>query len=88
MARVAGVKPKQRKIPLKLGIGLGFLLEYRADHHTREKPAISGTALRYGAQNLFYDNRRAREELGLSFRPVEESIARALGWFRANGHLE
>lgn len=84
---VTGVKIKLRKIPINVAIGLGYALEYRSDTVTHQRPVISGKALRYARQYLFYDNTKARTELGLEFTPIEDSIRRAVEWFRENGYI-
>ena len=33
------------------------------------------------------DNRRTTEELGVAFRPVEETVGDTLGWLRETGGL-
>lgn len=47
-----------------------------------KRPDLALPMLAYGMRECFYDNRRAREELGLSFRPFEETVADSLAWFR------
>ena len=85
-ARVAGVRFKARRIPLRIGLWYGDWLDRRAEKLQRP-PLVSGRTLRYAAQNLYYDNSRTRAELGLELTPVEDSIRRALDWFRAEGYL-
>lgn len=87
VGRVAGVKVRTRRIPLRLATAVGDLLDWRADRWTRRPPRLSGAALRYAGQSLYYDNRKAREELDLSFTPIEESIRKAVEWFRAEGYV-
>ena len=33
------------------------------------------------------DNRKAREELGFTVRPLDETLHRAVAWFVAHGHV-
>jgi dihydroflavonol-4-reductase len=35
---------------------------------------------------MFFDARKAVRDLGLPQTPVEEALARAVAWFRANGY--
>jgi dihydroflavonol-4-reductase len=86
IGREAGVKPKLRKVPVTLGVGLGRLLDKRADRKGRP-PRISGKALRYAAQSLYYDNTKARTELGWTVTPIEQSVRKALAWFREHDYL-
>lgn len=52
-----------------------------------KRPDLPLVMLEYGMGNCFYDNRRAREELGLRFRPFEDTVADSLAWFRDAGML-
>ena len=85
--RVTGVQVKLRKIPVSVAIGLGYLLEYRSNRWSHRPPLLSPKALRYARQYLYFDNSKARNELGLEFTPVESSIRRAVEWFRENRYI-
>jgi dihydroflavonol-4-reductase len=52
-----------------------------------KRPDLAVPMLAYGMRECFYDNRRAREELGLRFRPFEDTVADSLAWFRDVGML-
>ena len=52
------------------------------------EPQVTVDGLRMAAKKMFFDSRRAREELGYRSRPAREAVADALAWFRANGALE
>jgi hypothetical protein len=41
----------------------------------------------YAVQNLFYRVSKAKEKLGLTLSPLEESLTRAIAWFRRNGYV-
>jgi dihydroflavonol-4-reductase len=85
--RVTGVKVKLRKIPVSVAIGLGYVLEYWSNRWSHRPPLLSAKALRYARQYLYFDNSKARNELGLEFTPVESSIRRAVEWFGENGYI-
>lgn len=84
---VTGVKLKLRKIPVNVAIGMGYAMEFWSDTRTHQQPLLSGKALRYAKQYLYFDNSKAKRELGLQFTPVEESIRRAVTWFKENGYI-
>ncbi|MCH9688628.1 MAG: SDR family NAD(P)-dependent oxidoreductase [Deltaproteobacteria bacterium] len=52
-----------------------------------QRPDLPVVMLEYGMRNCFYDNRRARQELGMKFRPFEETVSDSLQWFRDAGML-
>jgi len=41
----------------------------------------------YASQYLFFDNGKARQELGLQFRPMEQSVADSIEWFEEAEYL-
>jgi dihydroflavonol-4-reductase len=43
--------------------------------------------VRMSRHRMFFDSGKAVRELGLPQSPVEEALARAVAWFRANGHV-
>ncbi len=40
----------------------------------------------YAAQCLYFDNAKAKNELGLTFRAVEDSLHDSINWFREKGY--
>jgi dihydroflavonol-4-reductase len=88
VAKVTGVPLKPRKLPVSLAVPIADFLEHRADTVTHKKPLFAGGALRYAKNYLYFDNSKAKKELGFETRPVEESIARSVEWFAANGYVQ
>lgn len=84
IARVAGVKPPRIRIPIpiaKLVGRAGDLIEARG-----RDPVVNSTQIRYAYTDKFrFASRKAADELGYTYGPLEPAIADALGWFRANG---
>ena len=54
---------------------------------TGREPFVSRDALRMAKHRMFFDDAKARRELGYSSRPYREGLADAIGWFRASGAL-
>jgi len=54
---------------------------------TRKPPVTSRSWVRVGSHYSWWDCTKAREELGLGQRPVEESLGEAIDWFDKNGYL-
>jgi dihydroflavonol-4-reductase len=66
---------------------IGDLLEQRA-YKTKKRPALTGGALRYAALNFRFDNKKAREELGMEFTPMRTALCKALDWFIREGYIK
>jgi dihydroflavonol-4-reductase len=50
-------------------------------------PITSASWVRVGSHYSWWNCTKARQELALGQRPIEESLAEAVEWFRANGYL-
>lgn len=83
--RAAGRPPLKRKLPKHALLGVAWAME-RMAKKTNKPPLVTVKALLYGTQYVWFDCRKAREELGLPETPLAQTIDRAIGWFRANGY--
>ena len=54
---------------------------------TGREPFVNRDALRMAAHHMFFDDGKARRELGYLSRPYLEGLADAIGWFEAAGYL-
>jgi dihydroflavonol-4-reductase len=55
---------------------------------TGKLPLLDDTAIEVMAGGQFLDGHKAREELGFENRvALEDTLQRAIAWFRANGYL-
>jgi dihydroflavonol-4-reductase len=54
----------------------------------RRPPAHPFEGVKMARHKMFFDASRAVNELGLPQSPVEEALARAVSWFRANGYVK
>jgi dihydroflavonol-4-reductase len=76
------------RIPAGLAVAFGYLLQGWADRVSRLEPMITPGTVAYARQRLFYDNRKAREELGFTVRPLDETLRRAVEWFVTHGQVK
>jgi dihydroflavonol-4-reductase len=82
VAEVAGRPPPRVKIPRPLLAAVATGLEWTADHVTRRHPPVTRSMADLVGRYLWFDGRRAREELGFEAGPVRAGIERAVRWFR------
>jgi len=54
---------------------------------TGRPPGVSLESVRMSTHRMFFEASKAVRELGLPQTPVEESLARAVAWFRANSYV-
>jgi len=80
-----GLSPVIR-LPAWLAVysGYGYQLLARI---TGKPPITSASWVRVGSHYSWWDCTKARSELDLGQRPIEESIAEAVRWFEKNGYV-
>jgi dihydroflavonol-4-reductase len=79
-------KSPSLRIPAWMAVFSGFGYQMLA-RITGKPPTTSASWARVGSHFSWWDATRARENLGLGRRPLEESIADAIIWFETNGYL-
>lgn len=85
---LTGLTMPRRRIPYWLAWTAGMLGEWLADHVTRRPPAAPLTGVRLARNPVHFDNRRARLELGVEFRPLAASLRDSILDFRNRGLLQ
>jgi len=88
VSKVTGVPFRAVPVPIEPAIWLGDALEAYATRFSHKKPPITGDSLRYLRHPMYTDNTKARTELGMEFRPLDDSIRRAIDWFVENGYVK
>jgi dihydroflavonol-4-reductase len=79
-------KSPSLRIPAWMAVlsGLGYQMLARL---TAKPPITSASWARVGSHYSWWNSTRARENLGLGQRPLEESISDAIDWFEKTGYL-
>ena len=83
LAKLTGKKAPRFTIPAQLLRITGVLL----DSMMKKPPVDYGTGLMAGYY-WYYDDRKAREKLGHSSRPLEETLKDAVEWFNKHGYIK
>lgn len=87
VADVAGMKAPTRTVPSSLALVGAFFMERQAVKSGKEPLATVSTA-KYSNAHLYYDNSKAKKELGLELSPLDDSMKRSIDWFRENGYVK
>jgi len=86
---VSGVKGPTKKLPAALLYLIAGVSEIAA--RTTGKPALLSWAtvsvMMQERERSRFDHSKSIRELGISFRPVEETLSDEIAWFRTNGLL-
>lgn len=86
IARLVGRRPPTIRLPRAplYPLAVGAELFGRLTGRT---PFVTRDALAMARYRMFFDDAKARRELGYTSRPYVEGIADALAWFRQAGHV-
>ncbi|MFD2184183.1 hopanoid-associated sugar epimerase [Rhodoplanes azumiensis] len=84
IARRVGRRPPRIELPRRALFPLAFAAEGIAKLTGRE-PFVTADGLRLAKYRMFFDDRKARRDLGYVSRPWQEGVADALAWFRQAG---
>jgi len=86
IARIVGRRAPRLKLPRRLLYPIAFGAELMARIRPSE-PFITVDGLRMARDRMFFDDSKARRELGYSSRPYRVGLADAIAWFRSQGYL-
>jgi dihydroflavonol-4-reductase len=87
IARLVGRRPPKLKLPRTMLYPIAYGAELLASVRGVE-PFVTVDGLRMARHHMFFDDSKARRELGYVSRPYVEGLADAIAWFRAHGHLK
>lgn len=85
VTEVGEVKPITRKLPTRVLWGMAWMMEKMAEARGVE-PQLTYKSARYASRTLWFDTRKAHEELGMPRTPLRESIEKSIRWFRGHGY--
>lgn len=85
---LSGRTMPRRRIPYWMAYFYSAVDEFLAGHLTGRPPRAPLTGVRLARHAMQFDNSRALGELGLKLRPLRESLADAIAWFRREGLLD
>ena len=88
VARVAGVKIRLVKLPKTAMFAYGWVAEQIADRFTHKEPVITYAGAQTAAEYAYYDSTKAQTELGLNFRPLDDTLRDSVAWFREIGMIQ
>jgi dihydroflavonol-4-reductase len=86
IAHIVGRRPPSLKIPRAAVYPLAYGAELMARIRGVE-PFVTLDGLRMARHRMFFDDAKARRELGYVSRPYRDGLVDAIAWFRAHGRL-
>ncbi|HUR54194.1 MAG TPA: NAD-dependent epimerase/dehydratase family protein [Gemmataceae bacterium] len=83
LAKLTGLPKPKWRVPYPVALAAAYVSELVADVVTGRIPAASVTGVKLTRRRMHFDASRSLRELGLTPRPVAESMAEAVAWFKA-----
>jgi dihydroflavonol-4-reductase len=87
LAKLMNLPEPGRRIPYPVAMTVAYLSEWWADVVTHRPPAATVTGVKLARRAASFDPHRSLDELGLSPRAIEGSLADAIAWMRDSGWL-
>jgi dihydroflavonol-4-reductase len=86
IARVVSRKPPRVRLPIAPLYPLALVAE-GVGLVTGREPFLTLDGLRMARHHMFFNDAKARRDLGYTSRPYRDGIADAIAWFRQKGYL-
>jgi dihydroflavonol-4-reductase len=86
IAALVGRRPPTLRFPIAALYPIALGAEWLA-HLTGKEPFATRDGLRMARHYMFFDDAKARRELGYASRPYRQAIADAIAWFKQAGYL-
>jgi dihydroflavonol-4-reductase len=85
LARLTGLPEPYRRVPYPVALVVAYTSEFVADVFTHRSPAATVTGVKLTRRVMHFDPSESLAALGLTPRPVAESLADTVAWFRSVG---
>lgn len=87
LARLTGLPEPRWRVPYPVALAAAYASEFLADVFTHRAPAATVTGVKLTRRRMHFDPRLSLSELELHPRPVTETLAETVAWFRRAGWL-
>jgi dihydroflavonol-4-reductase len=87
LGQICGIPEPRRRVPYGVALAAAYASELVADVFTHRMPRATVTGVKLTRRRMQFDATRSMAELGLSPRPVSQSLADAVAWFRQVGWM-
>jgi dihydroflavonol-4-reductase len=87
LAALTGRRAPRFQVPRWLAYAAAYGSELIEGHLLRRAPEVPLNGVRMSSHYMYFDASKAVRELGLPQSPVEDALARAIAWFRAEGYV-
>jgi dihydroflavonol-4-reductase len=82
LAELTGLPEPRWRVPYPVALAAAYASEFVADVYTGRIPAATVTGVKLTRRRMHFDASRSLAELGITPRPVKETLAEVVTWFR------
>jgi len=82
---LTGITPPRLQIPYWIALAFSFISEFMADHITHRPPMAPLTGVRLARDHMFFESRKAVQELGFVQTPIRKALADSIDWLIDKG---
>lgn len=87
LARLTGLPEPRWRVPYPVALAAAYASEWIADVFTHRAPAATITGVKLTRRRMHFDPSCSLAELGLHPRPIAQTLAETVAWFRQAGWL-
>lgn len=88
LEKISGIKAPAIKISYPLLLGFSYVEELLSYTLLKKRPVMPSEGVRFCRMTAVYDNSKALKELHYNPTPFEETLSKAVSWYRKNGYIE
>lgn len=88
LEEISGIKAPRIKIPYPFLLAFVYLEELLSYRIFKKKPLMPTEGVKFCHMSIAYDNTKAVSELGYAATPIEETLKKAVYWYRMHGYIE
>jgi dihydroflavonol-4-reductase len=82
LSKLTGIPEPSWRVPYTLALAAAYVSEFVADIATGQPPAATVTGVKLTRRTMHFDARESLAELRVRPRPINESLADAVQWYR------
>jgi dihydroflavonol-4-reductase len=87
LGAITGLPSPTIRVPYFVALATGVVDEVVTGRILGREPRATIDAVRMGRKKMFVSSAKAERELGWKIVPVDDALARAAEWFKANGYV-
>lgn len=88
LSEITGIPVPSWKVPYPMGLAIAYLSETWATFVSRRPPKATVTGVKLTRRTMHFDGTLSRAQLGLSARPLRQSLEDCVAWLHKTGQIK